>query len=91
MRRAARVDANHAEIVNAFRRLGFSVAQTHSLGRGFPDIVVGRNGRTALVEIKAPGGGFTEEQTMFISSWRGALHVVVSIDDVLELEKKWEL
>ena len=40
MRRAANVDVNQREIVNAVRAAGLHVALTHQLGRGFPDCVV---------------------------------------------------
>lgn len=37
MRRAARVDRNHSEIIGAFRAMGFSVADTSRLGFGVVD------------------------------------------------------
>lgn len=50
--RARRVDANHAEIVEAYRRLGCSARSTAPLGDGFPDIAVGYGGLTALPEAR---------------------------------------
>lgn len=41
MRTAARKDSNQDEIVKAQRIAGASVALTHQLGGGFPDLVVG--------------------------------------------------
>jgi Holliday junction resolvase len=52
MRRAARVDANHAEITHALRQCGWTVHDTSGVGGGFPDLVVGKAGRLVLVEIK---------------------------------------
>ena len=52
MRRAARVDANHAEITHALRQCGWVVHDTSGVGGGFPDLVVGKAGRLVLVEIK---------------------------------------
>ena len=44
MRRAARVDSNHIEIVKAFRKLGCSVLSLASLGKGVPDLLVAVHG-----------------------------------------------
>lgn len=53
MRRAARTDANHSEIRDALRDVpGCVVGDTHSLGDGFPDLVIGWRGRWIPVEIK---------------------------------------
>ena len=41
VRTAARKDANQDEIVDAIRAAGRSVATTHQLGAGFPDLCVG--------------------------------------------------
>ena len=47
-----KVDDNHAEIIAAFRRLGWSAISTAIIGKGVPDAVVGKFGHTYLVEIK---------------------------------------
>ena len=53
MRRAARVDGNHAEIVAALRSFpGVSVCSLASLGNGVPDLIVGLAGQNYLVEVK---------------------------------------
>ena len=52
MRRAARVDSNHAQIMRALRRAGWAVHDTSRLGGGFPDLVAGRDGRVVLIEVK---------------------------------------
>ena len=52
---AKKVDLNHKEVVEKFRELGASVFDASGVGRGFPDIVVGYNGQTVLVEIKSGG------------------------------------
>ena len=52
MRRAGRVDANHADIVAALRFFGASVVPTGGVGDGFPDLLVGYFGETYLIEIK---------------------------------------
>ena len=41
MRRAARVDRNHSEIVEALRRVGASVQPLHGVHDGVPDLLRG--------------------------------------------------
>jgi Holliday junction resolvase len=78
---AKRVDENHQEIVKKFRELGASVFDASGIGRGFPDILVGFNGNTALVEIKSgEKKKFTEAQLKFMSEWKGSS--VTRINDV---------
>jgi hypothetical protein len=54
--RARRVDANHAQLSEAFRALGCAVLDLSQLGRGVPDLLVGVPGRCpsvwVLVEVK---------------------------------------
>lgn len=52
VRRRARVDANHGEIVAALRSCGWTVIDTSRLGSGFPDLLIARGGRIELVEVK---------------------------------------
>jgi hypothetical protein len=72
MRRAARIDANQAEIVQTLRDEGCSVWII-----GLPlDLLVGVNLRTALVECKDGSKRpskrrHTELQREFIATWRG--------------------
>lgn len=47
-----RRDKNEAEIVDALRAVGATVDQLPGDGR--PDLLVGRNGRTYLLEVKMP-------------------------------------
>lgn len=51
-RYAARVDANHRELVMLLRELGAYVIDTSHVGSGFPDCVVGWRGKWTLVEFK---------------------------------------
>lgn len=52
MRRRAKVDANHAAVVQALRAAGWCVQDTSRLGGGFPDLVIAKGGRVELVEVK---------------------------------------
>lgn len=89
MRRAARVDHNQTDIVNAYRRAGCSVAITSQLGKGFPDIVVGKYSLSSLVEIKdgqkSPSSQkLTEDEARFHSKWKGDIRIVSSPCEALE-------
>jgi hypothetical protein len=87
VRRVARTDANHADIVAAFRVCGFSVLSLHQVGGGCPDLLVARAGRSALVEVKDGSQSpsrrkLRASQEDFRAAWRGAVHVVESVSDV---------
>jgi Holliday junction resolvase len=72
MRRAARVDENHGEIVSEFRRLGASVLDLSAVGQGCPDLCVGVAKQTALVEVKRDAKAkFTPDQLDFMTYWNG--------------------
>jgi hypothetical protein len=76
MRRAAKVDAPHPEIVKALRKVGFQVRSTAQLGDGFPDLVISRSGGwTALVEVKSPGEKLNAAQVKFHATWPGLILV----------------
>ena len=81
MEYAKKVDLNHKEVVEKFRELGASVFDASGVGRGFPDIVVGYNGQTVLVEIKSgERKRFSEAQLKFMAEWKGS--AVTRINDV---------
>ncbi len=88
-RHAARVDENQSTLVKALRARGYSVACTHAAGKGFPDLVVGRNGLNWLLEIKDPAQEparrkLTPAQVDFHARWAGQIAVVETIEDCLE-------
>ena len=94
MRRAAKTDDNHMELIRAFRKAGFSVADTSKLGKGFPDIVIARNLHTACVEIKdgkkpPSARKLTGDERKFRDNWMGAYFVVKSIYDVVTVTRNW--
>ncbi len=85
---AKQVDANQVEIVRTFRKLGCSVFVASAVGKGFPDLVVGRAGITYLVECKVKGGKLNDLQTSFHQAWKGApIHVVHGAEEAIELFK----
>ena len=83
MRRAAKVDANQTEVVEAFRKLGCSVQSLAVLGNGVPDIMVSLGGITWLVEVKAGKGKENPLQTAWASSWLGCRAVVRDLEGVI--------
>lgn len=83
MRRAAKVDSNQGAIVDALRAVGISVAPTHTVGDGFPDLVCGYRGATHLLEVKMPGKGLTDDQEQFVRGWRGNYHIVTDVIEAL--------
>jgi len=89
--RAARVDQNHDQIVTALRAAGATVQSLAGVGKGVPDLLVGYQGKTLLMEVK---DGFkspsrrllTEDQLKWHGSWNGgALAVVDSPDAALRM------
>jgi hypothetical protein len=81
MRRAAKVDGNHETTVHHLRSVGWGVFSTAALGRDFPDLVVARDGWTALLEIKCGttinDRRLTYGQALFHAYWPG---VVIKAD-----------
>jgi len=87
VRRAARTDSNHTQIVSAFRKLGCSVLSLAALGKGCGDILVAKHGQTCMVEIKdgskpKSGRKLTPDEVKFHQSWQGALFIVETLADV---------
>jgi hypothetical protein len=82
---AGRVDANHKAIVEAFRACGWSVTSLAQVGRGCPDLVVGKHGRNLLVEVKPPTGKLTPDEQTWREAWQGQVCIVRTIEDVAQL------
>lgn len=90
MRYASRVDSNQPEIVKILRNAGATVFPTHSVGKGFPDIVVGHRGVNYLVEIKdgdkpPSARKLTQDEEKFHAAWRGDVCIVKNADEALLL------
>lgn len=96
MRRAAKVDANQAQIVDALRSCGASVQPLHMVGSGVPDLLVGYRGRTALIEIKDGSlppskRQLTDDQLRWHGAWSGgALAVVCDVESALRVLRTME-
>ena len=76
MRRASKVDANHTEIVDCFKKLGCSVLSLAAVGRGVPDLLVAINGITWLVEVKSGKSKGNLLQREWAENWLGARALV---------------
>jgi hypothetical protein len=95
MRFGRKVDSNQADIVKDLRVWGgddISIEDTHDVGGGFPDLVVGWRGVTLLVEVKSPGARVTgkvkretdDRQRGFREKWRGTpVCVATTAEDVI--------
>ena len=84
MRRAAKVDANHSEIIGTLRAAGISVFDASAIGRGFPDIIGSYGGRCFLVEIK-DGAKYpsqrrlTPQQEAFRATWQSPIAILETV------------
>ena len=88
--RAARTDSNHKEVVAAFRKFGCSVLQLHTVGAGCPDLCIGLNKKSILVEVKdgnkvKSARALTKDEQKFHDEWKGSLFVVENLGDVINL------
>lgn len=90
MKYVAKADANQKPIVAALRSIGAKVATTHTVGQGFPDLVVTYGGRTMLLEVKDPTQPkhrheLTPAQKVFHAAWTGEIHVVFTVEQAIEI------
>ncbi|NRB03665.1 MAG: hypothetical protein HRU30_10430 [Rhodobacteraceae bacterium] len=87
-RRAARVDDNQPEIVQALRKAGATVTPTHTAGAGFPDLTVGYRGINYLIEVKdgskpPSARKLTKDQQEWHVTWNGHAAVVSNVREAL--------
>lgn len=80
-RRAARIDKNQNEIVEALRATpGVTVELGHD------DILVGYEGRTYWVEIKSgPKARIKPSQEKLLAEWKGQYNICWELDQILYL------
>lgn len=85
----SKVDKNHAQIKRELTELGFAVVDLSGVGDGCPDLLVARNDKQLLVELKTDKGRMTEAEVEFFRVWPLGLAIVArTTEDVL---KEWEL
>lgn len=91
MRRAAKVDANQAEIVRTLRSAGCGVLDLSMVGNGCPDLLVHAPTypwKHYLLEVKDGAKPpserkLTPAQEKFHGLWKGWIHVVTSPGEAL--------
>ena len=76
MRKAARIDRNQPEIVDALRKRGASVALLHTAHDGIPDLLVGYKGKNFLLEVK-------DGQNIVLADKQGETNDEVSVKTTL--------
>lgn len=86
-----KLDKNHTEIANGFRACGWSVVDLSAVGGGVPDLLCGKSGGMAFVEIKSSAyqkarqSPTAARQQAFRDAWRGVPVVVAeTLDEALE-------
>ncbi|PYE21346.1 hypothetical protein C7410_115189 [Paraburkholderia silvatlantica] len=87
---ARRADANQMPIVQALRAAGCQVVPTHTVGQGFPDLVVKFGSRVMLLEIKDPAKPpsarkLTPAQAEFHEAWSGVIYVVETPEEAVRI------
>lgn len=87
---AARADKNQPQVVQWFRQLGARVHHTHTLGRGFPDLLVAWRGYNLLVEVKDANGVLTDDEAAWHADWPGQVAIVRTLEDVQALLESYE-
>ena|ERR1017187_2159849 len=95
MRRRAKIDANQPEIVRALRENGCTVQSLAPMGHGCPDLLVGKDGRNFLLEIKDPNQKpsqrrLTDDEKAWHCAWLGQIAVVETVEEALLLVVGWE-
>ena len=86
MRRAAKIDANQEQVIKALRSVGAVVQSLAAVGKGVPDLLVGYQGKTILLEVKdgnkpPSARKLTEDQIKWHGAWRGGPLAVVDGPD----------
>lgn len=86
MRRAAKTDANQTQVVEALRAAGATVQSLAAVGQGVPDLLVGFQSKTLLMEVKdgrkpPSQRQLTEDQLKWHGAWRGGPVAIVDGPD----------
>jgi len=86
MKYGAKKDANHNEVVDALQKAGAYVLDMSHVGGGFPDLIVGFQSKTILMEIKNPKTsygkkGLNKNQIKWKDQWTGGIYCVVDSPD----------
>jgi hypothetical protein len=71
-----RVDSDQRAVIARLEEMGFSVLNLSAVGRGCPDLLVGKDGRNFLLEIKSENGTLTPAQVEFHENWLGHCEII---------------
>jgi Holliday junction resolvase len=88
--RAAKIDRNQPEIVEALRKAGCTVTLLHKVGAGCPDLLVGRGGINYLIEVKdgqlpPSARKLNDLQVKYHGIWRGQVAVAKSVQEAFDI------
>ena len=89
--RIKKTDSNHKELMDMIRKIpNTSVFSTHTLGKGFPDIVIGYKGMNYLVEIKdgnkpKSAQKLTVDEIKFHEHWKGQIITCNNFDCIIQM------
>jgi Holliday junction resolvase len=83
--RAAKVDKNQGEIVDALRKAGASVQSLAAIGKGCPDLLVSMRQQMFLMELKTGKAKPNEFQQRWHLDWQAPVHVVYSAEEALRV------
>lgn len=94
MRRAAKVDRNHGEIVKALRAVGAGVCDLSAVGQGCPDLLVSWGRCWYLLEVKDGAKSpsrrkLTPDQQAWHAAHRAQVHIVETVEDALLAVTGW--
>ena len=89
LRRAAKTDRNHAEVMAALRKAGAEVTSLHGVGQGVPDLLASYRGQWFLIEVKdgkkAPSDrALTPDQKKWIDKQNAPVSVVETVEAALK-------
>ena len=87
---AARIDANQPEVVDALRTDGCTVLSLAAIGKGCPDLMVGKRGINALFEVKdgskpPSAQRLSKDQIAWVKAWQGHVCVVRSAEEAVSV------
>ena len=81
-----KADTNHKQIADAFRKMGYSVADTHEHGNGFPDFIAAKDGYNHMIEVKSETGKLTPAELRFAEKWQAPIYVIRSVEQAIQFE-----
>lgn len=92
MRHHPRLDGNQVRIVEQLRAIGCTVLSLASIGKGCPDLLVARNNKNILMEIKdsarPPGKQkLTDDEVSFAARWAAPVFVVYNVQEAIDVMK----